>query len=230
MGKLHIVSRGGESFIDRKEAGTLLANQLEAFIGQDTLVLGISSGGIIVGREIALRLGASLDIVLARKIGSPVNPEVAVGAVTESGEIFINNRIALRTSADNTYIQRGRDQQMGEINRRSELLRKVYPKIPLKDKVVIVTDDGAATKATMQAALWPLQQEHPKKLIVALPVSHQDTLEALTADADMLVCLRAPHFFNAVGQFYVYFNQVSDETVLMVLKGYKAYMESGTLT
>jgi len=228
MGKLQIISHSGESFIDRQEAGALLAGQLGAFKNKDTVVLGIPRGGIIVGREIALKLGAKIDVVLARKIGSPINPEVAVGAVAETGELFVNSRIALLTGTDNAYIQRGKNYQMAEINRRGELFREAIPKIPLKGKVVIVTDDGASTGATMQAALWSLRREGPKKLIVALPVSHPDTLETLVIDADMLICLKAPPYFNAVGQFYANFDQVSDEKVLTVLKGYNLHRESAT--
>lgn len=108
---------------------------------------------------------------------------------------------------------------MAEISRRSQLIRRWARKIALKGRLVIVTDDGVATGATMQAALWTARQEQPEKMVVALPVASQEALYRLSADADGVVCLRLPSNFMAVGQFYMRFNPIEDEDVLEVLKG-----------
>jgi len=220
MGGLRIVSHGSGVFSDRKDAGRLLADELEYLKGKEVVVLGILRGGIIIAREIAIRIGAELDIVLSRKISAPMDPELAIGAVSESGKLFINKKTASYTGADNTYIQEEKKRQVAEIKRRSKLFRKIRPKISLERKEVIMTDDGLATGATMQAALWAARQEHPEKLIAAVPVGPEETLEELTRDADEVICLKAPYPFNAVGQFYLQFEQIEDKKVLSMLKEY----------
>jgi putative phosphoribosyl transferase len=116
---------------------------------------------------------------------------------------------------------------MAEIQRRSQLIRNVLPKTPLKERIVLVTDDGVATGATMQAALWAAHQEGPRRLIVAVPVASAEALDRLSADADEIICLRQPPFFYAVGQFYVQFYQVEDMDVLRILKDEVRRREKG---
>jgi len=224
MGQLRIVSQSSEAFGSRPEAGWMLSEELKCFKGKNTVVLGILRGGIIVAREIAIRLDARLDIVLSRKIGAPINPELAVGAVSENGELFVNKETALYTGADAMYIQQEKKRQMAEIKRRTTLFRSIQPKVPLKAKVVIVTDDGVATGATMQAALWAVRQEQPIKLIAAIPVGPQENVKRFTQDADEVVCLKAPFSFSSVGQFYLGFEQVEDKQVIEILKSYKEKM------
>ena len=219
--KLRIVSRSSMAFFDRKEAGLLLSNELKGLKGKDTVALGILRGGIIVALEVALKIGAELDIVLSRKIGAPMNPELAVGAVSENGELFVNKEAAASTSANDGYIQQEKNRQMAEIRRRSSLFRKIKPKISLEGKTVVVIDDGVATGATLLAALWAASQEHPKELIAAIPVGPEEILKDLSKYADKLICLKTPPYFSAVGQFYLQFNQTSDEEVLNILKKYK---------
>lgn len=218
MGRVHILSNSGERFKDRREAGRLLGVELKKEHGLDTIVLGIPRGGIVVAVEVAKTLDAHLDIVLSRKLGAPFNPELAVGAVSEDGKVFLNENVVASLGVDDYYIQKEKAHQILEIKRRIELYRKFLPKVPLKGKIVIVTDDGVATGATMQAALWAARQEQPKKLIAALPVGPPETIEMLAGDADETLCLRAPEFFAAVGQFYLQFGQVEDEELTEVLK------------
>lgn len=218
MGKLRIVSDSEEPFRDRLEAAGLLAAELKKYSGKSTIVLGIPRGGVVIASEIARMLSADLDIVLSRKLGAPGNPELAIGAVTESGKIFFNEMISSEELSVSEYVKAEKDKQIAEIKRRIARYRAVYPKVPLCGRDVIITDDGLATGATMRSALWAARQEKPGKLIAAIPVSPPETARRLTSDADEVICLRAPLFFGAVGQFYKKFDQVEDEEVLSILK------------
>ena len=220
MGTLHIVSRNYAPFIDRKEAGTLLGQELlnEGISGPGIVVLGIPRGGLVVAREVARILNADLDIVLSRKLGAPGNPELAIGAVAEDGKVFLHRMLVENLGVSDAYIQEEKARQMAEIARRSVLIRRVLPKVPLARKHVIVTDDGVATGATMQAALWVVKQEKPSRLTGALPVGPEETLASLAQDADEITCLRAPYGFSAVGQFYRIFPQTEDIEVLAIMR------------
>ena len=217
MGTLRIVSDSGKPFDGRVEAGRLLAQQLQEYRGQKAVVLGIPRGGVIIAQQIAIELEADLDIVLAHKLGAPGNPELAIGAICEDGKLFIDERTSSYVGADENYIRQEKARQLKEISRRVELYRKVLAKLSLKSRIVIITDDGVATGATMQAALWAVRQEKPQKIIAALPVGPMDSLERLSEDADETICLQAPPYFAALSQFYSLFTQVEDEELLQVL-------------
>lgn len=221
MGKLSILSTDDKPFTDRSQAGRLLADELGALGGKNVVVLGILRGGIVVAREIAAATGASLDIVLSRKIGAPMNPELAVGAVSESGELFVQSETAAYAGADNEYLKREKSRQLSEIKRRALLFRKIAPKISLAGKTAIMTDDGVATGSTMRAALWTARRERPERLIVAVPVGPRETLAEIAADADEVMTLKAPPYFNSVGRFYLRFAQVEDGEVLRILEDYR---------
>ena len=218
MGKLRILQRSGGLFEDRREAGRLLANELCHYRGQGAVVLGIPRGGIIVAQEVARGLGAEMDIVLAHKLRTPAHAELAMGSVAEDGKLFLNEEVIQELGIDEVYIQQEKARQMAEISRRTKLFRNVRPKVPLGNRIVIVTDDGVATGATTQAALWAVRLEKPKKLIAALPVGPEDTIRRLAEDTDEMLCLRTPPLFAAVGQFYANFEPVEDDEVLEILK------------
>ena len=218
MGRARVISYSEEPFRGRVEAGRLLAGELTKFRGKKAVVLGIPRGGIIVAKEIASALGAELDIVLSRKLGAPGNPELAIGAISEDGKLFLNEMLASQVGGESSYIQQEKARQLSLIKQRVEQYRKILPKASLKDKVVIITDDGVATGATMKAALWAARQERPKMLIAALPVGPADTIRELAKDADEIIVLRVPPFFAAIGQFYLDFSQVEDSEVLEILK------------
>ncbi|MFQ6034558.1 MAG: phosphoribosyltransferase [Sedimentisphaerales bacterium] len=218
MGTLRIISHSSKPFSGRIEAGRLLAGQLSEFRSQKPAVLGIPRGGIIIAQQIADVLEADLDIILSHKLGAPGNPELAIGAVCEDGKLFIDQRISSYVGADGDYIEQEKARQLQQIARRIERYREVLPKLPLQAKVVIITDDGVATGATMQAALWAVRQERPQKLVAALPVGPEDTLKKLAEDADETICLQAPPFFSALSQFYSQFAQVEDEELLEILE------------
>ncbi len=215
---IRILSRSSAPFADREEAGKLLAGELNDYRGKNVVVVGIPRGGVVVADNLAKGIGADLDIILAHKLGAPGHAELAVGAVSEDGRLILNRQVVENLGVTDKFIQQEKSLQMAEINRRSEMFRRVHPKIPLEGKIVIVTDDGVATGATIQAALWAAREEKPEKLIVALPVGPEDAIRRLAEDADEMVCLKAPPSFAAVGQFYENFLPVDDSEVLRILK------------
>lgn len=219
MKKLRIVSYSQELFKDRAEAGKLLAVELIKYRSKVAVVQGIPRGGIIVANEIAQSLEADLDIVLSRKLGAPGNPELAIGSISEDGQkVFIDEALAAQVGADKVYIEEEKRYQLAAMANRVEKYRKIRPKVPLKDKIVIVTDDGAATGATMKAALWASRQENPQKLIAALPVATKDIAERLAEYADEIVVLGVPAYFAALSQFYIRFEQTTDDEVVRILQ------------
>jgi len=218
MGTLRIISKSSKPFSGRIEAGQALARQLQEFRSQKPAVLGIPRGGIIIAQQIAEALEADLDIVLSHKLGAPGNPELAIGAVCEDGKLFLDERITSYVGADDAYIEQEKARQLQQITRRIQQYREVLPKLSLQERVVIITDDGVATGATAQAALWAVRQEKPQKIVAALPVGPEDTLKKLSEDADQTVCLQAPPFFSALSQFYLQFTQVEDQELLEILE------------
>jgi len=185
---------------------------------KNLVVLGIPRGGVVVAGQVSRQLNAQLDVVLSRKIGAAGNPELAIGSVGEDGKLFLNEDLASRVGADKVYIETERFRQLEEIRSRIQRFRQTKEKVPLKDKIVIVTDDGVATGATMQAALWAVRQEKPKELIAAIPVGAKESVELLVDHADKVIVLRVPDYFAAISQFYLHFEQTSDSEVLQILK------------
>jgi putative phosphoribosyl transferase len=216
--KLKIISRNEDPFTDRVLAGDLLAQTLMHLKGPRTVVVGIPRGGLVVARQVARGLGAPLDIVLSRKLGAPQNPELAIGSIAESGEMFLDQSLARRVGASEGYIKQESQRQLAEIQRRREAYRHVCPKIDLQNKHVIVVDDGIATGATVQAALWSVRKEGPHTLTGAFPVGPEDTLQKLCETADEIICLKVPGRLQGVGRFYFHFGQVTEEEVLNILK------------
>ncbi|MFW6126506.1 MAG: phosphoribosyltransferase [Chloroflexota bacterium] len=218
MGQLRIVSTSGERFKDRRHAGQALAAELPHLRGVGVVVLGVPRGGIIVAREMAEALAAELDIVLAHKLRTPGHPELAMGSVAENGQMFLNDQVVAMIGARQEHIEHERKVQKSELDRRAAAIRAVRPKVPLRQRTVVVTDDGVATGATTQAALWAVRQEEPSRLVAAIPVGSEETVHRLAEDADELVCLQAPPFFSAVGQFYEQFEPVEEREVLETLR------------
>jgi putative phosphoribosyl transferase len=218
MGKLKVLSRNSDSFRDRQEAGKLLADKLGEYIGENPVVLGIPRGGIIIAREIVVELGGDIDIVLAHKLRTPGQAELAMGSVAEDGRLFLNDEAIGEMGISQQYIEEERERQLTVMRQRRELVRRIRPKVTLEDRVVIVTDDGVATGSTFQAAVWAVRLERPRRLVIALPVGPADTVSRLAEEADDTICLRTPPFFNAVGQFYTYFDPVEDDEVIKILR------------
>ncbi|KTB48793.1 putative phosphoribosyltransferase [Dehalogenimonas alkenigignens] len=218
MGQIRVISRSAAPFVDRQEAGRLLADSMSHLMDTHAVVLGIPRGGVAVAAELARRLRAELDIVLSRKLRAPGQPELAMGAVSEDGHVLLNKDVVEALDIKPDTIERERTFQLSEIERRGRLFRGTRKRVPLKGRIVIVTDDGVATGATFRSALDACRHESPSRLIAALPVAPEGAIQDIAAAADELICLRVPPFFNAVGQFYVRFEQLEDDDVIKLLQ------------
>jgi putative phosphoribosyl transferase len=207
-------------FANREEAAHQLARMLKTRTLQQPVVLAIPRGGVVTGAVLARELGAELDVVLSRKLRAPGRPELAIGAVSEEGEVFLDQPTFDEVAAEQQegYLARECAHQLTELARRKKLFRGVQPAVPLTGRSVIVTDDGIATGSTMIAALRTARASNPLELIVAVPVAPPDRLAEIRRECDDLVCLLAPKSFWAVGQYYVDFSQVEDDAVMEVLR------------
>ncbi len=203
-------------FRNREQAAQLLADKLADYKGRNPLVLAIPRGAVPMAKIIAAELGGDLDVVLVRKIGAPGNPEFAIGAVDETGWVYLGP-YAEATGADATWIARAKEKELETIQRRRKQYSPLRPPHDPAGRIVIVVDDGLATGSTMIAALHALRAKAPQKLICAIPVAPPETLSKAAAYADEVMCLYAPEDFRAVGQFYADFNQVEDDEVIRLL-------------
>lgn len=206
-------------FQDRIDAGIQLAKRLSRYKDkEDVLVLGLPRGGVVTGFEIAKSLNAGLDVLIVRKIGFPYQPELAMGAISETGTIALNESIVASSGVPRSYLDSEISRQKEEINRRVSLYRKGKHLEKLAGKTVILVDDGVATGATMKAGIETLKKEDLKKLIVAVPVAPPSTAEEISRMVDEFVCIETPVHFMAVGGFYMDFAQTSDEEVVSLLQ------------
>jgi putative phosphoribosyl transferase len=206
-------------FRDRQEAGQLLAEALSFLKEREgLLVLGIPRGGVVVAYEVARALRAPLDVVVTRKLGAPYNPELAIGAVTSSGEVVLDSSLLSRLNVYEEYVRQETEYQRAEIARRLQAYRGDRPLPTIEGRTVVVVDDGVATGATMRATLRSLRASNPKELILAIPVGPPDTVASLEEEADRVICLSTPLLFWAVGAFYDLFSQTSDEEVQQLLE------------
>lgn len=206
-------------FKDRKDAGKQLAKKLAHYRDKaELIVLGLPRGGVTVAYEIAGALNCPLDILIVRKIGFPGNPELAAGAVSETGTVVLNEDIVAAYGVSRAYLDRETARQKEEIGRRITLYRGGKGVPPLAGKTVILVDDGVATGATAKAAISTLKQEKIAKLVVALPVATQEAEREIAPTVDEWVCLQTPAGFMAVGNYYYDFTQVEDEDVVAMLK------------
>jgi predicted phosphoribosyltransferase len=204
-------------FHDRNQAAILLAEQLKDYQGKNPLILAIPRGAVPMAKIIADQLNGEFDVVLVRKLRAPDYPELAIGAIDESGWTYIADHAA-SVGVDSEYIEIERRQQMATIRQRRAQYTPVRPPIDPAGRAVIVIDDGLATGATMIAALHGLRSRKPARLICAIPVSPPETLRKIQPLADQVVCLDTPNNFRAVGQFYADFPQVEDKDVIDILQ------------
>lgn len=205
-------------FASREAAAELLARNLAPYDGRHPLVLAIPRGALPMGRIIADALHGDLDVVLVRKIGAPGNPEYAIGAVDEEGQIW-TDPLAGRLGIDGRYMRDEAARQLKVIKTRRAQYTPIHPALDPRGRVVIVVDDGVATGATLGAALRLLRQRRPARLVAAFAVAPPDTIARLQPLADDLVYLSAPEPFHAVGEFFTDFREVKDEEVLRILRG-----------
>jgi putative phosphoribosyl transferase len=205
-------------FRNRTEAGQLLAKRLQAYVNQpDVLVLALPRGGVPVAFEIAKRLNAPLDVCIVRKLGVPGHKELAMGAIALGGNRFINQDVVDWLHIPEAAIESVTRMEEQELARRNQLYRGTRPPPDIKNRTVILVDDGLATGATMRAAIEIIQQQGPKYLIVAVPVAPESTSAALQHSVDKVVCLLTPEPFYAIGLWYDDFSQTSDAQVRELL-------------
>ena len=205
-------------FRDRTEAGRLLVRELGELKGKDVVVLAIPRGGAVVASEVAHALKAPLDLIIPRKVGAPGNPELAIGAVTQDGAAIVDKEMTRMLGVSEKYLKEEVGRQVEEVGRRMKKYRgdRTYPR--LKDKVVVIVDDGVATGYTMRAAIQSVRKQGPASVWVAVPVGPPESIEELSREADKVVCLRKPEPFFAIGQFYEMFEQVEDEELIQILQ------------
>lgn len=198
----------------------MLVERLRGQMLHDPLVLAIPRGGVELGAVLARALGAELDVVLSRKLRAPQQPELALGAVSENGDVYLNRFASAVTDAGDATIESERQRQLKEIARRREMYRAVRPQAPISGRTVILTDDGIATGATMIAALHTVRAAGPRQIIVAVPVASPGRLAEIRPQCDRIICLLEPETFWAIGEFYRSFEQVEDERVVELLRAY----------
>src|SRR6266852_3742063 len=207
-----------QAFANRTEAGRLLAEKLEKYANRnDLIVLGLPRGGVPVAYEVAKRLHVPLDVFIVRKLGVPGFEELAAGAIASGSVRVLNEDVMRAIPYANAAIEAVTAKETAELQRREQIYREGRTAPELRDKIVILVDDGLATGATMRAAVKALRQTGAAKIVVAVPVGPPDTCQELEEEADETVCATTPEFFQAVGQYYEDFSQTSDEEVRELL-------------
>jgi putative phosphoribosyl transferase len=206
------------TYKNRVEAGRKLFDALQRYKGrQDVLVLGLPRGGVPVASEVAGELGADLDLVLVRKLGVPGHEEVAMGAIASGGVEVINEDVMKQIRAPDAVIEKIRQSEKNELERRELAYRGGRPPYDARNKIVILVDDGIATGATMKAAVMALRQSKQKHLVIAVPVGPADTIHSLREIADEVICPATPVYFRSVGEWYHDFSQTTDTEVKGIL-------------
>lgn len=206
-------------FKDRKDAAQKLIPKLQKYKNNPkAIVLALPRGGIILAYEIAKELKLPLDLIISQKIGAPFLEEFAIGAITEDGESFFDENIISSYDISKEYIEQETKKKIKEANRRENLYRKNLPPLNLQDKIAILVDDGVATGATMLVTIKSVKAKKAKKIVVAIPVIAPNSLQKIEKEVDQVIYLDAPQSFGAVGEFYEYFDQINDNTVIELLK------------
>jgi putative phosphoribosyl transferase len=205
-------------FLDRADGGKQLAKKLAKYAGRkDVIVLGIPRGGVPVAFEVAQALHVPLDILLVRKLGTPGQKELAMGAIAGGGIRVMNERVLRDLGIGEAEVEAAVAEQLSELQRREELFRGIRPPISVEGKIAILVDDGIATGSSMLAAIDALRTLHPKKIVVATPVAPMHTDAQMNKSADEFVAVLVPEWFFAIGEFYESFPQTQDEEVRNLL-------------
>lgn len=206
---------------DRTEAGRLLADKVKNELSpeelKETILLAIPRGGIVVGKEISKTLNIPLDVLITKKIPSPENEEVAIGAVGEGGIVTWEEELSSRLNVPLVYKQEIVKKKVGELEQKVKDFRGGKPLPEIKDKVVVIIDDGIATGQTMKSAVAVAESFSPREILIAIPVVAKETLAELKNKIDKIIYLEVPEMFFSVGQFYENFDQISDEEVRRLL-------------
>jgi len=205
-------------FQDRFEAGQVLAQRLTHYRNQrDVIVLALPRGGVPVAFEVAKALEAPLDVFLVRKLGFPAHPELAMGAIASGGVRVLHDEVVDQLNVPQEVIDRVAEREQQELDRQQELFRQGREPPKVRDRTVILVDDGLATGSTMRAAVKALRTQGAKRLVVAVPVGSADTCAEFSQEVDEAVCAASPQDFRAVGVWYDDFSPTSDEEVQSLL-------------
>ena len=206
------------SFLDRSDAGRRLANRMLHLRGEDVVVLALPRGGVPVAAEVARALGAPLDVIVVRKLGVPVQPELGMGAIGEGDVRIINPEVVAITHVTDAEIAAVERRERVELDRRARRFRGDRPRTPLAGRTAIIIDDGIATGSTARAACQVARAQGAARVVLAVPVAPPSACTALTADADEVICLETPGHFLAIGEWYQDFSQTSDREVVSLLQ------------
>ena len=204
-------------FRDRREAGRLLADALHGLALEDPVVLGLPRGGVPVAYEVACALDAPLDVLVARKIGAPSNPEFAIGAVAEGGVEVLDHGSIRALSLSHEELEHAIEHARAQLDDRTRRYREDAAPVPIEGRTAVIVDDGLATGATARAAVRAVRARRPRRVVLAVPVGAPESLARLRGEADEVVCLSAPHGFRAVGQGYADFGETLDDEVRSAL-------------
>ena len=218
-------------FRDRTEAGRVLADRLAAYANYpDALVLALPRGGVPVAFEIAEALNLPLDIFVVRKLGLPGHEEFAMGAIATGGAHVLDQDLIRQLSLSNEIVERIVAREQRELERREQTYRGQRPVLDVRNRIIIIVDDGLATGSSMRAAIAALRKKRPTKLIVAVPVGARTTCSELEALADEVICLETPANFSAVGLWYRDFSQITDEEVNDLLESNRKNSEARNIS
>ena len=214
-------------FHNRSDAGRRLAAALEQYAtSPNLLVLALPRGGVPVGYEIARALNAPLDVMLVRKLGVPGHEELAMGAIASGGIRILSEDIIAAFGVPERVIATVAANEEAELERRERTYRDSQPLPVIRDRIIILVDDGLATGSTMRAAAAALRSQQPERLIVAVPVAPSETCAALSREVDEVYCLITPEPFFSVGTWYEDFSQVTDEEARSLLEAASAHLET----
>ncbi|RPJ25772.1 MAG: phosphoribosyltransferase [Chloroflexi bacterium] len=209
-------------FKDRRGAGRILAQKLSAYAGRsDVIISALPRGGVPVAYEVALALNAPLDIFIVRKLGLPGQKELAIGAIASGGIRVLNEDIIRALAVPEEVVNLVARQELQELERREQIYRGDRPALEIRDRIVIVIDDGLATGASMRAAVTGLRTRHPARIVIAVPAAAPETCDAFKFEVDEIVCTITPQPFEGVGRWYEDFTQITDEQV-------RAFLEEAT--
>lgn len=211
-----------ERFHDRRHAGEVLAQELSAYAGRSgVIVLALPRGGVPVAYEVAVALGVPLDIFIVRKLGLPGHEELAIGAIASGGIRVLNEDIICAFNIPEDMLNRITQQELQELQRREQSYRGDRSAPDIRDRTVILIDDGLATGASMRAAVTGLRAQHPARIVIAVPTAARETCDAFKSEVDEIVCVITPEPFGGVGRWYENFSQTTDEQV-------RAFLEEAT--
>lgn len=217
-----------DRFVNRTEAGKLLATRLTRYAGRkDTIVLALPRGGVPVAFEIARALGAPIDVFLVRKLGLPGQEELAMGAIASGGVRVLNKDVVGYLNVPERTIDAVARKEQQELERRELLYRGDSPPCEVRGRTVILVDDGLATGSTMRAAIGALKKLEPGRIVVAVPVAPPHTVDQLDQEVDEVVCILKPEDFDGVGRWYQDFSQTTDQEVRSLLDAANLCIQPG---